>query len=163
MKLIREIKDRSGRLVFRRWSVLRLPWFSVFLHGMYAPEGDQDKHCHDHPWSFWTLVLWGGYREVVHDTKTHSYHVRRPGSLRFMPARGVYHRILELVKERSYSLVFASRQTQPWGYWTQNGWIENSRYRTLKASGALPLHKPSEDKDSVWFRKFISHLNGRAK
>ena len=142
MKLIREIKDRTGKLVFRRWVLFRTPWFSVFLHGMYDRRGDQDLHCHDHPWSFWSMILWGGYFEVVHDTVEHTYRVRRPLSMGRMPARGRYHRILQLNRDRSYSIVVASRKTQPWGYWTQDGWIENQQYRQLKRDGKLPRNKP---------------------
>jgi hypothetical protein len=119
MRLIREIKDRTGKTVFKRWLLLRTPWFSIFIHGMYDRRGDQDAHCHDHPWNFWSLILWGGYFEVVHDTVNHHYGVRHLGSVQYMPARGIYHRVIELNRSRSYSLVVASRETVPWGYWTQ--------------------------------------------
>lgn len=143
MKLIREIRDQAGKLVFRRWSLLRTPWFSVFLHGMYEPKGDLDAHCHDHPWSFLSMVLWGGYFEVRHDTIDHEYRVRGIGSVGYMPAAGVYHRILQLRGRRSYSLVFARPSTRLWGYWTQDGWMDNKTYRERKHAGTLPSHAPT--------------------
>lgn len=138
MKLIREIKDRAGKLVFKRWQILRTPWFSLFLHGFYDREGDRDLHCHDHPWSFWGVVLYGGYREVRHDTKNLTHRNVGPGSVIRMPAEGRYHRILSLNKDRSYSLVLASRSTRAWGYWTSLGWIEAKEYREMKTAGCLP-------------------------
>jgi hypothetical protein len=143
VKLIREIKDRTGKLIFRRWQLLRTRWFSVYLHGMYEPEGDQDDHCHDHPWSFWGLVLWGGYREVVHDTTKHWFRERRAGSFARMQAAGTYHKILSLYGPRSYSLVIASRKTRLWGYWTQDGFIDFYTYRKRKHDGSLPSHEPT--------------------
>ncbi len=143
-KIIREIRDRLGNLVFRRWLLLRTPWFSVFLHGMYDERGDRDAHCHDHPWDFWSLVLWGGYFEVQHDTNQHRYRVRRPGSLSYMPAADRYHRILQLRKKKSFSLVFARPANRMWGYWTQDGWIDNVEYRRRKLEGTLPAHRHSD-------------------
>ena len=143
MKLIREIRSGDGKLVFRRWQLLRTPWFSIFVHGMYEPEGDLDKHCHDHPWSFFSVILWGGYFEVVHDTFRHWWRKRGIGSVGFMPAEGKFHRILELNGEKSYSLVFARPSSRVWGYWTQDGWIDNVTYRNRKHEGTLPIHKPT--------------------
>lgn len=140
MKLVREIRDRLGGLVFRRWELLRLPWFSVFLHGMYDRRGDRDAHCHDHPWSFWNLVLWGGYDEVVHDTRRHWFRRRGLLTLGRMPASGRFHRILRLRGDRSYSLVVAGRSTRLWGYWTQDGWVDNVTYRLRKNAGTLADH-----------------------
>lgn len=163
MKLIREIKDRAGKTVFKRWLLLRTPWFSVFIHGMYDRAGDRDAHCHDHPWNFWSLILWGGYFEVVHDTRDHHYGVRGPGNLQYMPAKGIYHRILELNRSRSYSLVVASRKTQPWGYWTQDGWIENQQYRQLKRDGKLPVKAPTLSRRMRDLKLMLNTIGGRRK
>jgi hypothetical protein len=138
--LIREIRDGAGALVFRRWELLRTRWGSIFLHGMYEPEGDKDEHCHDHPWSFVSLVLWGGYFEVSHDTKTFTHRVWRPGSIRFQRAQGAFHRILALNGPKSFSLVLAATSRRLWGYWTQEGWIDNVSYRNRKHEGTLPCH-----------------------
>jgi len=137
MKIIREIRDQSGKLIFRRWELLRTPWFSVFLHGMYAREGDQDLHCHDHPWSFFSMVLWGGYFEVQHNTAEQWFRTRGIGSMAFQKASGQCHRILGLLGAKSYSLVVAGRRTRAWGYWTQDGWVDNVTYRKRKRAGLL--------------------------
>lgn len=140
MKLVREIKDQAGNLVFRRWALLTTRWFSVYLHGMYDKRGDRDAHCHDHPWSFWGIVLWGGYFQVTHDTKTYKHRRLGLGSLFHMPAAGRYHRILSLNRDKSFSLVFASARKRLWGYWTPDGWMESKLYRARKNEGTLPVH-----------------------
>jgi hypothetical protein len=33
----------------------------LYLHKFYL--GDRDRHLHDHPWAFRSLILWGGYFE----------------------------------------------------------------------------------------------------
>lgn len=35
----------------------------VFLHVFH--HGDAEPYFHDHPWSFWSLILWGGYYEIT--------------------------------------------------------------------------------------------------
>jgi len=44
---------------------IKTRWFGVRLHRW--KKDDNDEFSHDHPWSFVTLVLWGGYTDVSHD------------------------------------------------------------------------------------------------
>jgi len=140
MKLIREIRDQNGKLVFRRYQILRTRWFSIFLHGMYDQQGDRDKHCHDHPWPFISIILWGGYFEVLYNAEERWrwYRYPNPLSIKYMPSTGIYHRILRLKKAVSYSLVFARPAHRWWGYWTQEGHLDNVTYRERKRAGTLP-------------------------
>lgn len=48
--------DRSRALIPARR-------FSVKLHRF--PGDADDRDVHDHPWAFWTLVLWGGYNDMA--------------------------------------------------------------------------------------------------
>ena len=61
MKLIKEIKSKSGEVHFRRWEILKTRCGSIWLHAIY--KADQDKHLHNHPWDFKSLVLKGSYLE----------------------------------------------------------------------------------------------------
>lgn len=62
----RDIYDRAGaRIYLRRWHVLggyEAP-LSLMVHQMLQP--DDDACHHDHPWTFVTLVLAGGYVEHI--------------------------------------------------------------------------------------------------
>jgi hypothetical protein len=63
-------------LYLRRFYICVTPWFSVFLH--YIARSDDDRHCHDHPWDFWTLILRNGYLEEIRTrlTRNHEYDPR---------------------------------------------------------------------------------------
>jgi hypothetical protein len=37
-----------------RWRLLQTPWFGIYVHCIRRPDGD--RHLHDHPWSFLSLV-----------------------------------------------------------------------------------------------------------
>ena len=53
----------TDELYLRRWA-MKLPFgYSVKLHHIVRPDGDRCEH--DHPWSFITFVLYGGYKEYV--------------------------------------------------------------------------------------------------
>lgn len=39
-------------------------WFTARVHVI--KRGDADRHLHDHPWSYTTFILAGGYTEVTH-------------------------------------------------------------------------------------------------
>ena len=41
MKLIKEIKSKSGEVHFRRWEILKTRWGSIWLHAIY--KADQDN------------------------------------------------------------------------------------------------------------------------
>lgn len=45
-------------------------WMAARVHVI--KRGDADRHLHDHPWSYVTLILDGSYTEVTH----HDYHIR---------------------------------------------------------------------------------------
>jgi hypothetical protein len=44
-----------------RYQLLRTPWFNIYLH--HFLRSDNDRHFHDHPWHFLTILLAGGYIE----------------------------------------------------------------------------------------------------
>src|SRR5271170_2923953 len=58
----------EGELYLRRWFIYpRKPKDlamvpRLYLHKFYT--GDNDRHLHDHPWSFTSLLLWNGYHEI---------------------------------------------------------------------------------------------------
>lgn len=111
----------------RRFRIVQTPWFGVYLHHIYLP--DDDRAPHDHPWGFATMILRGGYTELVH----HRPEVGRPlpnpsiltwtrGSFHRFPRRAA-HRITSILPG-TISLVFVGRKTRDWGFWTPEGsWV----------------------------------------
>lgn len=66
---------------FTRYLVLQSRWFNVFIHQMSAPIAP--PKCHDHPWSFVSFVIRGGYWE---STDGVNFEFRAPGTILYRKA-----------------------------------------------------------------------------
>lgn len=68
---IRKFTEGDDRLYLRRyyltpdWWIFRWLPVRIFLHHIVRDDDDRDPH--DHPWKFWTFILWGAYRENILD------------------------------------------------------------------------------------------------
>lgn len=130
MKLIKEIISKTGEVHFRRWELLKTPWGSIWLHGIY--KADQDKHLHNHPWDFKSIVLKGSYIEQTPLGNKRQY----PG--KFNSRNGAdYHKILELLSPVVYTLFFVSKPKREWGYRVRGEFIQHEKYREMKNNGEL--------------------------
>lgn len=134
--LTREIKSQAGRVVFRRWRAINTRWFQVLIHAVY--DHDRDHFMHDHPWNFLSFILKGGYMELYCDQNSIvSTRVASPFTFKRMQAAGEYHKILRLLNGTSWSLVVTGKRERTWGYLTNQGWMNNEKYRRLKALGVF--------------------------
>ena len=99
--------------------------FNIFLHKFIKSDPDD---LHDHPWSYRTFILYGGYWEYTKDGKfwrgPFSYRYAEPTSL---------HRI-ELDKENPHcwTLFIPGKKVRDWGFKTNDGWVQNEEYLILK-------------------------------
>lgn len=125
----REIHKPEGLYLRRFYLSPRVRWlpFQIFLHNIRL---DDSRDMHDHPWSFVTIILRGGYREIVrcdcpntiHDAPAywpaegpHKYmRTTHPGSVLLNRAEHT-HRV-EIIRP-VWSLVIASRPRRHWGFW----------------------------------------------
>jgi hypothetical protein len=99
-------------------------WRRLYLHILGRP--DADREYHDHPWSFWTIILFGGYTEtshVLHETgrlsPTGRFKKDRLGflSIRYRPATHA-HLITKLHTRRVVTLVLRDNEkAREWGFW----------------------------------------------
>lgn len=114
-----DITDISQTEVYlRRWS-MALPFgWSIKLH--HIMRTDSDRCQHDHPWGFWTLILWGGYDELVGEEQ--KLGKLRPGRIAWRPA-SFRHRIVALPKGSAWTLVLTRGREQEWGFYTREGWM----------------------------------------
>lgn len=103
-----------------RYFVLRTPLFAIFLH--HFRRSDNDRHVHDHPWSFVTLLLSGGYWEHLPD-RTSKW--RKRFSILYRPAE--WQHWVEIEKP-VWTLVLRLRRRREWGFVTPRGWINHSAY-----------------------------------
>lgn len=120
----------DGWLYLWRLRIIQTPWFAVYLHKIVGPDPDPDPH--NHPWNFRSFILRGGYEEEItnrippladpaEDTwitysKVHTQH-----SWHKTP-KNVYHRIIRLVRQPTWTLVFAGPRVQRWGFLVRDNW-----------------------------------------
>jgi hypothetical protein len=134
MRLIKEIRSKEGELHFKRWRLLKTPWFEIYIHGIYKK--DMDLHLHSHPWNIWTMVLSGGYVEVLWDEKNkrNVFRYRRRFNMGY---RNVcqFHKIGRLLKTPTYTLaIVGNRQPELWGYLVDGKFVDHITYRERKNS-----------------------------
>lgn len=101
-----------------RLHVLKTPWFAICLHWLNKP--DPEPYLHDHPVSFLSLILRGGYSEKR--------------SINFGPSKIVTHRWFNLVKAhvndrhtivevkpKTLTLALMGPKTREWGFHKETG------------------------------------------
>jgi hypothetical protein len=109
----------------RRWA-LQTPLGGLRLH--HFLRGDADRELHDHPWSFVTLVLAGGYVDV----SSAGEDVLRPGSVRYRSARHA-HRV---ETAGCWTLVLSGPISRAWGFWAAEGWTPWKEFHALNGHPA---------------------------
>lgn len=121
----------DGKLYLRRYFLTPRRWpLRLFLHRIYLPDPDRDLH--DHPWDFRTIVLKGGYQEMVRkdgvEYTTTWWRWRRG----FRPAEHT-HRILSVLPN-TWTLLLVRRARRTWGFWP-------SRWETLQEGRVWPTQR----------------------
>ena len=113
----KDIGYSPNDIAIRRWRIISTPLGGIYLHEIRRP--DKDRDCHDHPWTFRTFILWGGYNEMY---ITHDKGIEARSWTRFsrhaMPLWAA-HKIME-VAPHTYTLVLVGRKRKNWGFWSTN-------------------------------------------
>lgn len=124
------IPNGQKEIYLSRLNLLSTPWFGIKIHWIHKP--DNDRALHDHPWSFASFVLRGGYEEVIpvvlyQDARWwESTKLRRINWFNFKSSWQA-HRITS-VKKNTVTLVLNGPKTRTWGFCTAKGWIEWFNY-----------------------------------
>lgn len=91
------------------WWGKRLP--SIRIHAI--QRGDTDRHLHDHPWTFRSIILMGGYDEIREGGERFSW---RAGETHVLPHR-TYHRVLNVDdKWGAVTMFITYRKRGSWGF-----------------------------------------------
>ena len=116
------VREADGVTYLTRWWLVKTPWGGVALHRMDAP--DARETVHDHPFSFVSVVLRGGYverrlrPEVMRVEERHVVHrVNR------MRAGVDAHSIRELLAVPTWTLLFVGRNRRRWGFWQETEYM----------------------------------------
>lgn len=113
-------RTTAGGDYLRRLHLFKAPWFAVMLHWIYRADPQPDPH--DHPVSFLSVVLRGGYDEWTPGDPCHR--VRR---INWIPYNYV-HRITR-VMPGTLTLCVNGPPRHRWGFYTPGGKVDWQEYR----------------------------------
>lgn len=150
----RKYKSGTGWCVWRwtdvrseyilRLHLVKTPWFAVCLHWIQKP--DPEPWLHDHPVSFFSLILRGKYAELRRTMDSLSPEYRVHTWFNFIRAdQNDRHKII-FCRRNTLTLCFMGPKTREWGYHTHRGWIHWKEYeRQLKEFEA-----DMQERDFLW-------------
>ena len=104
---------------FHRW-IADFGAFTVRLHHWHG--SDDARAFHDHPYSFTTVVLWGGYTDV---SPAGSDRLRM-GSIRRRAAE--YRHTVSDAIPGTWTLLFTSGRKRHWSFWVGDRKVSRDRY-----------------------------------
>jgi hypothetical protein len=99
--------------------------FNITLHKVLVSD---EPTLHDHPWSYATFIIKGGYYENTPKGRFW----RGPGHFRYRSADDLH--FLELAKDTEgneipcWSLFFMGKKATDWGFIKDGEWIHNEKY-----------------------------------
>ena len=126
----RVIRDRdSNKPYLVRWYLFlkdrkNFP-FNITLHKVLVSD---EPTLHDHPWSYATFIIKGGYYENTPNGRFW----RGPGHFRYRSSDDLHY--LELAKDADgneipcWSLFFMGKKATDWGFLKNGIWIHNKDY-----------------------------------
>lgn len=103
----------------KRW-VVDFGLFSIRLH--HWINSDDQRHYHDHPWWYCSLVLSGYYDDRSPDGVKR----RKPGSINSFPA--LHRHTVEVPSTGCWTLLFTGREIRQWGFWVFGKFKKRNRY-----------------------------------
>ena len=136
LKLVMNIVSKKGITHFKRWSIIQSKWFNIYIHAIYV--ADLDKHCHDHPWNFMSIILKGTYIEkVINKHPKHnryiSYLTRSFWSNTFKWNKAeTTHKIDKIMDGPVYTLFITGKNRRDWGYDVDGTWYQWEEYHSIK-------------------------------
>ena len=112
--------------LLHRWFFFRKNrWFNIYLH--HFLRDDNDRVLHDHPWWNCSIVLRGGYNEIMEDGCARIWNSRGPGSIVIRRPRTAHRLVLSNdsrgEKITSWSLFIIGPKVREWGFHCPRGWV----------------------------------------
>ncbi len=135
------LTNPDGSFYMRRW-IFRTPWGTLRVHNICSSDSGRDFH--DHPFSFTSLILRGGYLEHVpgcrcgnkapyqlwegnHAPGTPPCRYYGPGSVVRRKATDLHR--LDLTNGSAWTFVLGGPYERKWGFKTPNGWVYHRDYK----------------------------------
>lgn len=104
----REIGWKDINETFYRFTLLKTPWFTVYLHRLICET--IPPHCHDHPWNFRAFILYGGYWEQSEGSTVW----RSPFSYLYRPA--VFAHKVWTKASGAWSVIVVGKKYRDWNH-----------------------------------------------
>lgn len=128
----------------RFWVIKPRWWLPIASRIHHILRSDSDKHLHDHPWYYLTIILRGGYWEVTFADPLKDYGYRYnlfqgedgqwykkrwygPGSV-IIRKPNSWHRLIVNEGETAWTWFTTSKKVQEWGFKTPQGKIHWRQY-----------------------------------
>ena len=102
--------------------------FNIFIHKFLKSDPDD---LHDHPWSYFTFILKGGYYEWVPGNNCEVRLWRGPGHFRMCKAESL-HRIELKPGVTCWTVFMPFVKVREWGFISKGKWIQWEEYLTRR-------------------------------
>ncbi len=102
-----------------RW-ILNFGVFTIRLHHWIS--SDDQRHLHDHPFWFVTMILKGAYVDI---SPTKSELLER-GAIRFRKA--THQHTVSVSPDECWTLLLTGREKREWGFWVDGRFRKRNRY-----------------------------------
>lgn len=111
-------------LIARRELLVLGRYGKVMIHRFFPNASDKD--CHDHPASFVTVILRGGYDDI---RPTGEVEELRAPAIRFRHAEHAH--ITKVGPKGATTLVIMGPKRRAWGFWRDGKWMEWKTYERI--------------------------------
>lgn len=115
-------KDENGNPFPKKW----VSWFAPRLHHIVRP--DEDRHLHDHPFNYRTMIIEGWYLE---EDIWGSVKLCDTGSTRTGTAQ-TFHKINEISDGGVWTIFITKRRVHDWGFLVDGRKVHWKEYITNK-------------------------------
>lgn len=102
-----------------RW-VLDIGFGSLRVHHFHR--SDDDRHLHDHPWWFLSLILRGGYEEITESG------TEKVSPFRFVFRRASHRHAVRLLGHSCWTVVLTGPVSRTWGFWVGKIFHDSKKY-----------------------------------
>ena len=114
-----------------RWHLIpRNRWFNIYLHNI--RHSDDDRALHDHPWWNISIILKGGYTELIPQKA-----LWRPRwSIIFRKATDS-HRLIIQGDDHVWTLFITGPKVREWGFHCPKGWVVWTDFVNMDNTGEI--------------------------
>lgn len=131
----------------RWWVIPRNRLFNIYLHQVLR--SDDDRALHDHPWVNCSIVLKGGYWEVVPQQRPSAdwpvpptrTKWRGPGSIVLRRPSAAHRLVVGAIgvegRGPCWSLFITGPNVRDWGFWCPRGWKKWTDFVDMTNTGAI--------------------------